>query len=163
MRPVVVSIIGHPGSGKTTVLVALVRALKSRGYRVGTIKHHVHPGISIDREGKDSWEHAQAGADEIIISAPDQLVSIRKLQQELPLTEVVQNFGDVDIVLSDGYRLEGVNRIEVMREEVNTRLSCSPNELFALLTDCDVSYSVPVFDLEDIKGVADLIEMRLLK
>jgi len=162
-RPVVVSIVGRPGSGKTTFLVGLLRELKRRGYRIGTVKHHVHPGISIDREGKDSWQHAQGGADEIIISAPDQIVIIRRLQQELPLDEVVQFFSEVDIVLTDGYRLEGVNRIEVMRKEMNSAMSCSPDELLALVTDCKVSLAIPVFDLDDFTGAADLLEKQLLE
>ena len=37
--PPIVSIIGKSKSGKTTLVEKLVRELKSRGYRVATIKH----------------------------------------------------------------------------------------------------------------------------
>jgi molybdopterin-guanine dinucleotide biosynthesis protein B len=39
----------------------LISEFTQRGFRVGTIKHDVH-GIEMDRLGKDSWQHKQAGA-----------------------------------------------------------------------------------------------------
>jgi molybdopterin-guanine dinucleotide biosynthesis protein B len=65
----VVCIVGFSGAGKTTVTVGLVTALKQHDLRVGTIKHDVH-GFEIDRPGKDSWRHKQAGASTTIISSP---------------------------------------------------------------------------------------------
>lgn len=162
-KPVVVSIVGRPGSGKTTFLVGLVKALKARDHRVGTVKHHVHPGVSIDREGKDSWHHAQAGADEVIISAPDQVVSVRVLPRELSLDQVVEQFHGVDVVLTDGYRLEGQNRIEILRQAAGCSPTCASDELFAIATDCRLETNLPVFGLDDYEGAADLIETRLLR
>jgi molybdopterin-guanine dinucleotide biosynthesis protein len=49
--------------------------------RVGTIKHHAHPGFDIDYPGKDSWRHGQAGSDHVIIAAPDMIAEIIKLAQ----------------------------------------------------------------------------------
>ncbi len=37
--PPLVSVVGKSKSGKTTVIERLVQPLKSRGYRVATIKH----------------------------------------------------------------------------------------------------------------------------
>ena len=58
----VISFIGRSGVGKTTYLEKLITELKSRNYRVGVIKHDIH-GFEMDRPGKDTWRHAQAGAD----------------------------------------------------------------------------------------------------
>jgi len=55
----ILSIIGKSGSGKTTLIENLVRGMKTRGYRIGTIKHHAHLGFEIDHPGKDTWRHAQ--------------------------------------------------------------------------------------------------------
>jgi molybdopterin-guanine dinucleotide biosynthesis protein B len=162
MPPFVISIVGRPGSGKTTFLIGVVRALKARGYRVGTVKHHVHPGISFDREGKDSWHHAQAGADEVIISAPDQIVTLRALPRELSLDRVVEQFHEVDVVLTDGYRLEGQNRIEILRREVDSSPTYAPDELFAIATDCQLEFDLPILGLDDFEAAADLIESLLL-
>ncbi|MEK7750140.1 MAG: molybdopterin-guanine dinucleotide biosynthesis protein MobB, partial [Planctomycetota bacterium] len=38
----VISIVGRSNSGKTTLIVKLVKELKSRGYKVATIKHSHH-------------------------------------------------------------------------------------------------------------------------
>ena len=58
--PPVVSIIGKPDCGKTTLLEKLIPELTNQGYRVGTIKHHVHE-FEMDKPGKDTWKHKQAG------------------------------------------------------------------------------------------------------
>jgi Ni2+-binding GTPase involved in maturation of urease and hydrogenase len=47
-HPPVVSIVGRSKSGKTTLIEKLIPLLKARGYRVGTVKHHAHPGFDID-------------------------------------------------------------------------------------------------------------------
>ena len=62
-----ICIVGFSDSGKTGVTVGLVDALKHHGLRVGTIKHDIH-GFEMDRPGKDSWRHKQAGASTTIIS-----------------------------------------------------------------------------------------------
>lgn len=74
MRPPSVSVVGKSGSGKTTLLEGLIRELKRRGYRVGTVKHDAH-SFEIDRPGKDTWRHARAGSDHVVISSPQRLAS----------------------------------------------------------------------------------------
>ena len=78
----ILSIVGKSGSGKTTLLEKLIAELKRRGYRVATIKHHAHPGFEIDQPGKDTWRHAQAGSDHVVIAAPDKIASIRRLERD---------------------------------------------------------------------------------
>jgi len=53
---------GKSNSGKTTLLVKIIREAKRRGWRVAILKHDVH-GFEMDKPGKDTWRHAQAGAD----------------------------------------------------------------------------------------------------
>jgi molybdopterin-guanine dinucleotide biosynthesis protein MobB len=102
--PPVVSIVGRSKSGKTTLIEKLIPLLKARGYRVGTVKHHAHPGFDIDIPGKDTWRHAQAGSDHVVIAAPDKIASIVMLQAPLDLPQILAGMQDVDIVLTDGYR-----------------------------------------------------------
>ena len=59
--PPVISIVGKSESGKTTLIERLIPELKRRGYRIGIVKH-AHRGFDMDRKGKDSYRHRQAGA-----------------------------------------------------------------------------------------------------
>ncbi len=61
--PTVLLIVGYKKVGKTTLIERLVPELSSRGYRVGTVKHHYSEfPIEVDAQGTDSWRHRRAGA-----------------------------------------------------------------------------------------------------
>jgi molybdopterin-guanine dinucleotide biosynthesis protein MobB len=158
----IITIIGKSGSGKTTLLERLITELKGRGYRVGTIKHHSHPGFEIDHEGKDSWRHAQAGSDHVVIAAPDKIASYRVLDRELMLDEIMASIKDVDIILTEGYQQEGKPTLEIVRSERGTELISSPEQLIAVTSDIPLEVEVPNFDLDDIKSMVDLIEHSYL-
>jgi molybdopterin-guanine dinucleotide biosynthesis protein B len=159
----ILSVVGKSGSGKTTLLEKLIPELKRRGYRVATIKHHSHPGFEIDQPGKDTWRHAQAGSDHVFIAAPDKLASIRRLERELSLDEIAAGIQDVDIILTEGYKRAGKPSLEVVRADNGLELICNPQQLFAVASDTPLDTNAPRFDLEDIAGIADLIETRLIK
>ncbi|CAN0549460.1 unnamed protein product, partial [Laminaria digitata] len=64
----VIGITGWSGSGKTALIVRLIPELASRGYRVATVKH-AHHAFDIDTPGKDSYQHREAGAVEVVVSS----------------------------------------------------------------------------------------------
>jgi molybdopterin-guanine dinucleotide biosynthesis protein B len=153
----VVSLVGPSGVGKTTALEPIIRELKRRGYRVGTIKHHAH-GFDVDKPGKDSWRHAQAGSDAVAIAGPQKLAVIRQLQAEMSLDEIVPLLGDVDIVITEGYKRDDRPKLEVTRKEKGTGLLCREDELIGILADYPIDLPVPRFALDDARGVVDLLE-----
>ena len=61
MKLAPIQIIGHPGCGKTTLIVEIIEELVKRRFKVGTIKHSAHHH-ELDKPGKDSYMHRQAGA-----------------------------------------------------------------------------------------------------
>ncbi len=158
----VISVVGKSNAGKTTLLEKLITELKKRGYRVGTIKHDVH-GFEVDKPGKDSWRHAQAGSDVVVIASPQKLALIKKLDSELTLDQVAAYIPDVDIILTEGYKRADKPKIEVHRREVGGPLLCTPEELLAVATDEPLEVPVPQFSLDDAAGLADLIESRFLQ
>ena len=168
MSPPVVSIVAKSGTGKTTLLEKLIAEMKFRGYRVGAIKHDAH-SFSIDHEGKDSWRMTQAGADTMLITSPEKIAMVKQNNraEEPPLTETIQTyFNDVDIVLTEGFKRSAMPKIEVHRRERSPRLLCRGEEhdstLFAVASDEPLELDVPVYDINDAKGLCDLITERFL-
>ena len=162
----IISIIGKSNSGKTTLLEKLIRELKRRGYRVATVKHHSHAGFEVDQPGKDTWRHAQAGSDLVVIAAPDKIAFIRKLGRELSLDEVAADIVDVDIILTEGYKSAGKPSIEVLRKERGMELVGDPGRLIAIACDLPASEfpqaaDVPVFDLDDFQAITDFIILKI--
>lgn len=110
-----ISFVGRHNSGKTTLVVRLIRILTERGYDIGSIKHHGHRGFDIDIPGKDSYRHREAGARETVIASPDKLAIIKTLTEDANLTELVDNMPGHDLVIVEGYRKSGIPTIEIMR------------------------------------------------
>jgi len=158
----VVSFVGRSGVGKTTALERVVRELKRRGLRIGTVKHDAHD-FDIDRPGKDSWRHGQAGSDVVVIAGPRKMAMIRKLEEELPLDGIVSLMGELDLVLTEGYKRGSRPKIEVSRREAGTELLCRAEELVALMCDYESEMPVPQFGLDDAAGVADLLVERFVR
>jgi molybdopterin-guanine dinucleotide biosynthesis protein B len=159
----VICIVGRSDVGKTTFIERLLPELKARGYRVATVKHDVH-GFDLDRPGKDSWRHAQAGSDAVIISSPDRVAMIKRVEVEWPLEQIAHYLApDVDLLVTEGYKRERFPKIEVHRRELGEELLCSPEELLALVTDEELPLPVPQFGWEEAAAVASLIEERFLR
>jgi molybdopterin-guanine dinucleotide biosynthesis adapter protein len=163
MQIPLVTVIGKSGCGKTTLLERLVQELKRRDYKLATVKHHSHRGFDIDRPGKDSWRFARAGSDHVIIASPDKIASYRKIDRELSLDEVVSEVSGVDLILVEGYKQAEKPSLEVLRAENSRELIGSREQRFAVASDIPLDLGVPRFDLNDIKGIADLLARRFLR
>jgi len=160
----IVSIVGKSDSGKTTLIEKLISELVRRGYRVATVKHDVH-GFEVDQEGKDSWRHKQAGAHTVVISSPSKLALIRDVDQDAELSEVRDKYiQEVDLVLSEGFKKNTQPKIEVSRKEMHRDLLCTKEDnLLAIAANQPFDIGVPCFDLNDARGLVDLIEEKFLK
>ncbi|MBZ4686510.1 MAG: molybdopterin-guanine dinucleotide biosynthesis adapter protein [Clostridia bacterium] len=162
MTPIV-CVVGKSDVGKTTLLEKLIKELKRRNYKVATIKHDTH-GFDIDKPGKDTWRHAQAGADTVTISSPNRVAMIKKVDEEWELDKLIELNSDADLILTEGYKRSNKPKIEVFRSEKYQELLCSPEELIAIASDVDHDIpGVPVFDLDDAAGLVDIIEEKILK
>lgn len=163
--PPILSIVSKKNSGKTTLLEKLIPELARRGHRIGTVKHDAH-GFDIDREGKDSWRHKQAGASTVVISSPWKIALIKDVAQEWRLDQIVAHyFADVDLVITEGYKQGGKPQIEVFRKAVHKtplHTKADPNTLIAVASDEPIDLGVPRLDINDIQGIADFIEDRFL-
>jgi len=160
--PPIISIVGKSKSGKTALIEKLIGELKSRGYRVATIKH-TPQGMTFDEPDKDSWRHIQAGSEATAITSPDKIVLIKPIAQDVTLGEIVRFFGeDYDIILAEGFKQDDAPKIEVHRKEVGPPLT-SIRKLIAIVTDEPLETKTRQFPWQDIKGLADLLEEGFIK
>jgi molybdopterin-guanine dinucleotide biosynthesis protein B/molybdopterin-guanine dinucleotide biosynthesis protein len=161
-----VSFVAKSGTGKTTLLEKVIAELKSRGHRVGVIKHDAHR-FDIDHPGKDSHRLTAAGADTMLISSPEKLALVRKHAESPPIeTLIATYFADVDVVLTEGFKKSGLPKIEVHRAERSPTLLCRGEEhdpaLLAVASDEPLDLDVPVLDLNNPAQVADFVEKHII-
>jgi molybdopterin-guanine dinucleotide biosynthesis protein B len=111
----VLGLVGWSGSGKTTLLVALLPLLRARGLRVSTVKH-AHAGFDMDRPGKDSHRHREAGAHEVLVAAAGRWALLHEVTGEEPaLPDLLARLETVDLVLVEGFKTHPFPKLEVHR------------------------------------------------
>jgi len=159
--PQIISIVGKPRSGKTTLLQGLIAELKQHGLRVATIKHSTHE-FKMDSPGKDSWLLAQAGSELVVFNSPKSLAYIRRIDKEVSLDELSHLIGeDYDIVLTEGYTRERCPKIEVHRRQQGPDLISPVEELIAIASDEPLDTNLPQYTLDNFGGLVELIEGRV--
>ena len=155
--PPIVSIVGKSKSGKTTLLEKLIGELKSRGYRVATVKHAPQES-TFDEPGKDSWRHIEAGSQATLISSTDKLVLIKPTEAEVSLEQMARLLGeDYDIILAEGFKNSDVPKIEAHRKQAGPPLT-AVKKLIAIASDEPLETKTRQFSLDDTRGLADLLE-----
>jgi molybdopterin-guanine dinucleotide biosynthesis protein B len=111
----VLGIVGWSGSGKTTLLTAILPLLRHAGLRVSTVKH-THHDFDMDRPGKDSFRHRQAGAHEVLIASGTRWALLHELEGPEPaLSKLLEKLDPVDLVLVEGYKTHPFPKLEVNR------------------------------------------------
>lgn len=159
----VFGIAGYSGSGKTTLLEKLIPVLTTRGLKVSVIKH-AHHGFDIDRPGKDSYRHREAGASEVLLACNDRwaLMHERRTEAETTLSELLGRLSPCDLVLIEGFKQEPVPKLEVYRPE-NGKPPLFPerNDIVAVASDAALETALPVLPLNDMNAIADFVMARL--
>ena len=159
----VIGIAGWSGAGKTTLLVKLIPALIARGLNVSTLKH-AHHAFDVDKPGKDSFEHRQAGAHEVLIASRKRWALMHELREEKEptLAELLHHLSPVDLVLVEGFKHDKHLKIEVHRAE-NGKEFLFPQDtnIAAIACDCPVPAAAPPrLDLNDVTAIADAVIAR---
>lgn len=156
----VFGIAGWSGSGKTTLVVRLLPELIRRGLTVSTVKH-AHHGFDVDQPGKDSWEHRQAGATEVMVSSANRwaLMHEHRGAPEATLDELLQRMSPVDLVLVEGFKRHPHPKLEVHRPSLGKPLLCREDpHVVAVASDARLDdLPVPLLDLDAVPAIADFI------
>ena len=154
---------GWSGSGKTTLLAALIPELVARGLSVSTIKH-AHHEFDVDRPGKDSWRHREAGATEVMVSSARRWALMHELRgdSEPRLEELVVRMSPVDLLLVEGFKRQPHPKLEVHRPSLGKKLIYpeDPN-VVAIATDEPFAAPLPLLPLGDAGAIAAFITDHL--
>ena len=136
----VINIVGDKSNvGKTFVMEGIIKELKIRGLSVATIKHDVH-GFDIDKKGKDTYKHREAGSETVIISSPNRFALIKEVKEETSLEELINFARDKDVILVEGYKKSNLRKIEVYRKDFSESIITSKEKLIAIATYEDLEF-----------------------
>lgn len=153
-------IAGYSGSGKTTLIERLIPHIASFGLSVSVIKH-AHHGFDVDRKGKDSHRHREAGAGEVLITCSSRWALLHESRDtpEPSLAEYVALLSPCDIVLVEGFKSDPLPKLEVYRP-VTGKPPLWPTmaDIVAVSSDTAlVGLPVPILNLDDAMSIATFI------
>jgi len=155
----VFGIAGYSGSGKTTLIEKLIPVFTARGLKVSVIKH-AHHGFDLDRPGKDSYRHREAGAAEVLMLSGSRWVLMHELRgaAEPSLEEQLAILSPCDLVLIEGFKAAAVPKVEVHRP-AHGKPPLFPDNPHVVAVACDgrVDTALPLLPLNDPVPVVDFI------
>ena len=166
IKPSVISVIGHQGSGKTTFLTQLISILIERGYRVGTVKH-APDKQELDSPDKDSSRHRVAGAEQRLVVGAVGYALFWEGAEEEPIDKMIERlFPGYDIVLVEGFKRGPFPKVEIYRRlgDLNVEPLAGEIDVVAVVTEQRVVLPdrVRLLSLRRPEELADLIEEEFL-
>lgn len=150
---------GYSGSGKTTLIEQVIPRLVALGLRVSLIKH-VHHQFDIDRPGKDSYRHREAGCTQVLLTSNQRWALMHELrgEREPTLEEQLALLAPCDLVLVEGFKSTPLPKIEVYRFERGAPPLYPTNDsIVAVATDAKLDTELPLLDINDPAAVTAFI------
>jgi molybdopterin-guanine dinucleotide biosynthesis protein B len=161
----VIGLAGWSGSGKTTLITKVIPVLVGRGLKVATIKH-AHHEFDIDRPGKDSWQHREAGASEVVVASSRRWALVHELRNEAepPLAELLAKLSPADLVIIEGFKSHAHPKLEIYRAAVGKPLIYPQDDcVVAIAADQPLpNAQLPVVMLDDVEGIANVLQAEAM-
>jgi molybdopterin-guanine dinucleotide biosynthesis protein B len=159
----VVGFCGYSGSGKTTLIEQLIPRLRAAGQRVSVLKH-AHHAFDVDKPGKDSYRHREAGAFEVLVASDRRLALMREYEVECDpnVHQLLAELSACDWALVEGFKHADLPKIEVWRA-ANDKPAIYLDDPFvsAIATDSPAQLpaatQLPLLDLGDPDAVAQFL------
>ena len=161
----VIGLAGWSGAGKTTLITKVIPVLKRRGLKVATVKH-AHHEFDLDRPGKDSWLHREAGASEVAVVSSRRWALIHELngEPEPPLADILAKLSPVDLVIIEGFKRLAHPKLEIYRAGVGKPLIYPEDDcIVAIASDAPLPQAqLPVLMLDDVEAIASVLQAEAL-
>ncbi|MGF1853715.1 bifunctional molybdopterin-guanine dinucleotide biosynthesis adaptor protein MobB/molybdopterin molybdotransferase MoeA [Vibrio satsumensis] len=150
----------YSGTGKTTVLEALLPLLTDAGLKVGVLKH-AHHDFDVDKPGKDSYRLRKAGANQMLISSRNRHVMMTETPEaEADFDYLLTRFNTntLDLILVEGCKNIAFPKIELHRDEVGKPwLYPNDDNIIAIAADSQVESDLPQMAISDLEAIRDFI------
>jgi len=156
---------GWSGSGKTTLMGRLLPELTRRGLSISTVKH-AHHDFDVDQPGKDSWQHRQAGATEVLVASDRRWALMHELRgaPEPGLLDLIRHMSPVDLLLVEGFKRHPMPKLEICRPSLG-KMPLWPEDpsVLAIATNEPLPEAwrnrcpLPVLALDVVGAIADFI------
>ncbi|WP_179876449.1 bifunctional molybdopterin-guanine dinucleotide biosynthesis adaptor protein MobB/molybdopterin molybdotransferase MoeA [Vibrio cholerae] len=150
----------YSGTGKTTLLEALLPKLTAAGLRIGLLKH-AHHDFDVDKPGKDSYRLRKAGAYQMLIASRNR----HALMTETPDAEAEFDYlltrfdaEKLDVILVEGCKNIAFPKIELHRAEVGKPWLYPHDEnIMAIAADEMVETDLPQMHINDLDAIANFV------
>ena len=151
----------YSGTGKTTLLEALLPKLTEAGLRIGMLKH-AHHNFDVDQPGKDSHRLRKAGASQMLISSRNRFALMTETpESESEFDYLLTRFDEdkLDVVLVEGCKNIAFPKIELHREEVGKPwLHPNDENIIAIASDSgELVSDLPQMNINDLEAIAQFV------
>jgi molybdopterin-guanine dinucleotide biosynthesis adapter protein len=150
---------GYSGVGKTTLIEQLLPRFVLHGLKVALIKH-AHHNFDIDKPGKDSFRHREAGATEVLVTSDKRWVLMHELRDEPEpnLEEQLKLFSPHDLILVEGYKKAAIPKLELHRPSIGRPiLHTEDPHIVAIATDAPLTTHLPQLDINNPEQIAQFV------
>lgn len=151
----------YSGTGKTTLLEALLPKLTEAGLRIGMLKH-AHHNFDVDKPGKDSYRLRKAGASQMLIASRNRFALMTETPEaEAEFEYLLTRFDEdkLDVVLVEGCKNIAFPKIELHREEVGKPWLYPHDEnIIAIASDSgELDSELPQMNINDLDAIAQFV------
>ncbi len=151
----------YSGTGKTTLLEALLPKLTATGLRIGMLKH-AHHDFDVDKPGKDSHRLRQAGASQMLIASRNRYALMTETPEaEAEFEYLLTRFDSekLDVILVEGCKNIAFPKIELHREAVGKPWLYPYDEnIIAIASDSlKLDSDLPQMNINDLDAIANFV------
>lgn len=113
MKPAIFGIYGKSNTGKTALIIDIIKELKIEGKKIATIKI-TDKKITMDTKEKDTWKYSKAGSNLVVFSSriETDLLHFKNLKIN-EIFNYIKKFDDYDLIIIEGAKDKEIQKIRI--------------------------------------------------